>query len=652
MVLDLRLFSQRFLPAMLLILVVGIAVYANTFQVPFALDDYRTITGNAVIKNLENFSVNSTGYEFLPNRSVAMLSFAVNYFFGGLEVAGYHTVNLLIHLLSALLVFTLLQLTFHTPYFAAQGESDSGSGFGSTSTRFSLFFTPHVFIPLFATLLFVVHPVQTQAVTYVVQRMASLTTMFFLLSCVLYVLARLSIGQSGNRNQKAAVRTETIGSTGRVKQGLLLTGSVLAAVLAMKTKEIAFTLPMAVLLYEVFFFQGAWKRRLLYLLPLIATLPIIPMTILDFDGFNGDILSDTGKQMPVGNAIPWLDYFLTQFRVIVTYLRLLVLPVNQNLDYDYPVYTDFFAPQVFLSFLLLATIFALAVYLFWRTKLGRVVQVKNNSGSEVGTYSTSPLVSSQLVSHSLLPYLRLISFGIIWFFLTLSVESSLIPLEDVIMEHRLYLPAFGAAAVVATIFSLIALKFFQTAYAKLFIAVVVMMIVVLGFATLQRNHVWGDTIRLWQDVVAKSPNKARALNNLGVSLEDAGRRPEAITVLSRAIAVAPDYGMSYYNLADLYLVSDNPDKSLPLLHTAIRINPSFTRAYVSIGAALMRSGRFSDVITFLEENLDHVKGDAEAHFYLGASYAFQGNRAAALRELAIVSQGDPELAATLRGILR
>jgi tetratricopeptide (TPR) repeat protein len=105
-------------------------------------------------------------------------------------------------------------------------------------------------------------------------------------------------------------------------------------------------------------------------------------------------------------------------------------------------------------------------------------------------------------------------------------------------------------------------------------------------------------------------------------------------------------------LADLYLVSGQPEKSLPLLQTAIRLNPAFTEAYVSVGAALMRSGRFRDVIIFLEKNLDRVRGDAEAHFYIGASYAFLGNREAALRELAIVSQRDPALAATLRGMLR
>ena len=95
------------------------------------------------------------------------------------------------------------------------------------------------------------------------------------------------------------------------------------------------------------------------------------MTILDFGGFDSDLLSDPGRQLPVGHTLSTQDYLLTQFRVIVTYLRLLVLPIKQNLDYDYPVYREFFTPPVLLSFLLLVAIFALAVYLFWRTRHSR-----------------------------------------------------------------------------------------------------------------------------------------------------------------------------------------------------------------------------------------------------------------------------------------
>ena len=253
---------KKIFPAILLIVVIGIVAYANSFQAPFAMDDNWTIVDNPVIRSLDNFYANPKGYRFLPNRYVATLSLALNYKYGGLDVTGYHIVNLVIHLLSALLVYTLLRLTFRTPYFKAQVESDSGSGLGSTSTWFSSLSSPPFFLPLFAALLFVVHPVQTQAVTYIVQRMTSLAAMFYLLSCVLYVLARLSMESTVNKQQDHGGKTRSILSlTSFASKACYLIGSVAAAVLAMKTKEIAFTLPFAVLLYEVCFFRGALAKE-------------------------------------------------------------------------------------------------------------------------------------------------------------------------------------------------------------------------------------------------------------------------------------------------------------------------------------------------------------------------------------------------------
>ena len=639
MILNVNSLYKRTLPAVLLVLVAGIIVYANTFQAPFVLDDELSITKNAVIKSLDNYYANSSGYEFVPNRYIAFLTFALNYHFGGLNVTGFHAVNLLIHLVAALLVYALLRLTFRTPYF--QGKEQG-------STPQSSVLSPQFFIPLFAALLFVVHPVQTQAVTYTVQRMTSLATMFYLLSVVLYIQARLRI-ELKIRSKESEVGSQELGVRSKEskekKLFSLLTShyslifySVLAAVLAMKTKEISFTLPVAILLYEACFFRGPWKRRLLYLLPLLATLPIIPLTIIDIGGSAGDILSDTGEQLRVGGGISRLEYLFTQFRVIATYLRLLILPVNQNLDYDYPVYTTFFSPQVLLSFLLLTAILAFAVYLYFSSRFQQ-----SSAGSSAATTHASLGVAR--------PELRLIAFGIFWFFLTLSVESSLIPIRDVIMEHRLYLPGFGAAAAFAMAYYLMVGKLTRPLSGKLLLLGAVLVVLVLGFATYQRNHVWSDAIRLWQDVVAKSPNKGRPLNNLGVALEGSGRRPEAFKLFSQAIAVDPDYYKSYYNLADLYLVSDQPDAALPLLQSAIRINPNFTEAYVATGAALMRGGQFQQVVIFLEQNLDRIGEEAEARFYLGASYAFLGNRPAAMRELAILSKLDPSYAANLAGMM-
>ena len=322
--------NHRLTLHLLLIILLGGLVYCNTLSVPFVLDDLESITSNESIRRLGNFLPGGSGLDFHLRRSVAYFTFALNYHFGGLAVSGYHLFNLFVHLGTALLVYALLRLTFRTPLLATSRLASQGGS-----------------VALLAALFFVVHPIQTQAVTYIVQRLTSLCTLFYLLSLVLYTLARLCREESGNW---------------RGRPLLLLATSVAAALLAIFTKEIAFTLPFAALLYEACFFRGAWRPRLLPLLPLLLTLPIIPFLVL-----TGGELSAVGTLQNYRIDIPRWHYLLTQFPVIATYLRLLIWPIDQNLDYDYPVYTTLFTAPVFSSLLLILALLALAGWLYQRT---------------------------------------------------------------------------------------------------------------------------------------------------------------------------------------------------------------------------------------------------------------------------------------------
>ena len=118
--------------------------------------------------------------------------------------------------------------------------------------------------------------------------------------------------------------------------------AIISTILAMRTKEIAFTLPAMINIYEFMFFKGETKRRLLYILPFLLTMPIIPLTLMGFkgssDGFSG--VDELTRIAGVESVSRW-DYLITEFRVIVTYIRLLFFPINQNLDYDYPIYRTF-----------------------------------------------------------------------------------------------------------------------------------------------------------------------------------------------------------------------------------------------------------------------------------------------------------------------
>jgi hypothetical protein len=223
----------------------------------------------------------------------------------------------------------------------------------------------------------------------------------------------------------------------------------------MKTKENAFTLPVMITLYEFCFFSRFTSHvsRFLYLVPSLLTLLIVPLTLMGLAGSHQLDPGAYGAKVFSGN-----EYLFTQFRVVVTYLRLLFFPVDQNLDYDYPLFKSFFIPQVILSFLFLSLLFGLGVYLVIKAKdtkendSGEAVMTKKVMGprhsglsgilSRFTSHVSRPLNDSRFTVHDSRP-LRLVGFGILWFFITLSVESSVIPLPMLIDEYRMYLPSVG-----------------------------------------------------------------------------------------------------------------------------------------------------------------------------------------------------------------
>jgi len=591
-------FFENSLLHMILIALLGLFVYANSLQVPFVFDDPAQIGDNPVIRSLANFFLNGSGYEHLPNRYIGYLSFAVNYHFGGLNVVGYHLVNLGIHIASALLVYSLVRLTFRTPFFSPLVPQPS-----LLNPKLPLI------VALFTALLFVCHPIQTQAVTYIVQRLTSLATLFYLAALVLHVRWRLA-REAGSPFL-----------SGAVLPSYLL--SLAAAVLAMKTKEIAFTLPLIVMLYEFCFFGRPDRKRLMALLPILLTICIIPLAMVSLHKPLGDLLSDVTSATVVDSRLSRWEYLFTQFSVIVTYLRLLLLPVNQNLDYDYPVNHNLFEPRAILSLLLLLALFGLAIYL-WRAGARGRRQGTGGNGQE----SSSSLIP-QPASFSTQPLLRLAAFGILWFFITLMVESSLVPIIDVIYEHRVYLPSAGA------LMALVALGFtvLRNVSPKAVVAFFAVVVCLFSVGTFLRNMAWRDNVSLWQDVAAKSPNKARAWGNLGVALSVAGRGDEAIGALNQALRLRPDYPSALYNLGRVYFESRNdPMTAIALLNRAIAAYPGGMEAYKTLGLAYVRTGQIDLAIETYRRALQVNPDSGSIRYNLANTYANMGRFDEAIRE--------------------
>ncbi len=542
-------------------------VYSNTLRGSFHFDDVTSIVQSRSVHDLWTFWPPSGA------RWLGSLSFALNYRAGGLDPSGYHLVNLLIHVANALLVHALVRLVLRTPALG-----DVGPLVGR-------------YLPVSASLLFGVHPLATQAVTYVAQRFTSLATLFFLGSLCLYLLARLS-ADSGAR----AART-----------GGLYAAALLSALAAMKTKEIAFTLPFVAAGCELLLFR---RRRPLWVAPLAAAALLVPFARLAEAAQVGDA-SLVAAEAP---DIPRSAYLLTQTRVVATYLRMLVLPVGQNLDHDVELSTSIADPCLLVSGAALAGIAALAVFAGRRARATR---------TGTGT---------------------LILFGVAWYFVTASVESSVIPIRDVMNEHRAYLPGVGAVIALATamLWGLERLRTGLSLRARALFALAATAGPLAATAH-ARNRVWRDEETLWSDVVRKSPNKGRGYVNLGVALYDRGRIDESIALLEQAIALSPEQPLAHDALGKSLAARGLLDRAERAYRTAIRLAPARAQAHSNLGAVLVDLGRAGEALDVLSRALALDPEDGRAHCNLGMAHDALGDLGAAEQDFRTAIRLAPDL---------
>jgi tetratricopeptide (TPR) repeat protein len=553
-----------YLAGLSIIILLGIIIYSNSFLCTFHFDDTPRIVENTAIRNLADIHAWWTTY---PLRPVGMFTFALNYHFNQLDVRYYHLVNLLIHLINSCLVWWLTLLFFSSPALKDNTLSRHKKS-----------------IAFLTALLFVSHPLATQSVTYIVQRMASLVAMFYLLSLALYMKARL-----GDKHSLSGY--------------LLFAGSLISAALAMLTKENAITLPFAVLLSELFFLRkkelpvNFKDYRLWLAVAVILGLAIIIPLMFPFGIF---------KPIPpsFGNSytITPLNYLFTQFPVIMKYIQLLFLPVIQNLDYDFPLSTGFFGIRTMISFLCLLSLIFLAIFLFRRY--------------------------------------RIISFGIFWFFLTLSVESGIIPISDLIFEHRTYLPSFGFFLVLGS--GLYLLLWDNYKYLAIFVFVV--LIGSNSVMAYERNKVWKDDLTLWSDAVLKSPGKARPLTNRGIAYGNLGQWDKALSDYTRAIEINPEYFEAVLNHGFACANLEQWEKAIADYSRAIGINPKSAFAFSNRGIAYGHLGNYVKAIADCSKAIEINPYYIKAYFNRGVIYGSLGQWEKSIDDYSGVIALDPKYA--------
>ena len=188
----------------------------------------------------------------------------------------------------------------------------------------------------------------------------------------------------------------------------------------------------------------------------------------------------------------------------------------------------------------------------------------------------------------------LISFGILWFFINLLIESSIIVLDNVIYEHRMYLPSIG-------VFSALSIAIFMAinrwrAYARAITAMLAVIIIALTGATYARNAVWKDELTLWQDVVNKSPNSATGYNNLCEAYNNKGLFKKAVEECQTAVNIDPKHFMAYNNLGNAYESLGFPDMAMKQYQNAINIAPGSPTIHYNIGKIYHLNGSIDSAI--------------------------------------------------------
>jgi tetratricopeptide (TPR) repeat protein len=541
-------------------------IYASTLTGPFIFDDKHNIQQNQHIR-LERLSPGGIVEAALESpskhRPVANISFALNYYFHRYNPVGYHLVNILIHLINGILLYLFTKATLLTPALKTDYDRLAAG-----------------WIPVLTAFVWTLHPLQTQSVSYIVQRMNGLATLFYLLCLWLYAKYRLSKGTK--------------------RSSWLLAGCAASGVLAFGSKEIAASLPVFIILYEWYFFQGlrpTWfKKKIPFIAGAILLLVILALLFLGTDPL-GRITADyVDRSHTVAQRV------LTEFRVVIFYLSLLIWPhpSRLNLDHEFMISNSLIDPvTTLLSLAAIAAAIGAAIYLAKKAPL--------------------------------------ISFCILWFFGNLVIESSVIGLE-IIFEHRIYLPSL------MLILMLVSLAFKYIKPHQLCIPVLCILLAVGTLWTYQRNRVWGDAITLWQDCVVKSPNKARPYNNLGVALAHAGQSEAAIENYYAAIKINPDYGNAHYNLGSTLARKGNLKSGIAHMTKAIRLEPDNYEAHNNLGIALLIGGAPQKAATHFRKALEINANYASAHNNLGIAMGRQHNLSAAIFHFQEALRLDPAYA--------
>jgi tetratricopeptide (TPR) repeat protein len=529
---------RQFIPV--LIIAAGVWAYHNSFQGPFIFDDEASILENRTIRHLWPIgeALSPPRWSGITGRPIINLSLAVNYAVGGTRVWGYHALNLVVHILAGLTLFGIVRRTLLQPRLRER--------FGAAANG----------LALTMAVLWTVHPLQTEAVTFLSQRCESMMGLFYLLT--LYGFIR------GADSPQP-----------RLWYGLCAA----ACALGMASKEVMVSAPLMVLLYDRTFLCGsfteAWRRRWQLYLALAATWILLGYLVTSGGAFSS---ASSNRFINLGRE----QYLLTELGVIFRYLRLSVWPHRLCFDYYGPTATTWSSilpSALAMAILLVASVWAWKANSVWGFLSAWFFLIL------APTSSFFPLDSPMYEHRMYLSLAAVVAVATVGGF---ELGRNLLSRQP---QTRRVLEWGGTGALV----------------------------LVLAILTIQRNRDYISEMTIWQDTVEKCPNNPRAHYNLGFPLAQLGRLPEAIGHWEQALRLKPDYAEAHNNLGAAFMTQGRLPEAIGHYEQSLQINPQNAEAQYNLGMALVQEDRPREAIEHWEQALRIKPENVDAHYNLGVA---------------------------------
>ncbi len=554
-----RTFSSHFSGIFLLFIII-VTIYSNTFNASWHLDDHTNIINNKQIQLTElspsalyrSFQLSKNMLNYRICRPASFLSLALNWYIGNQQVIGYHIVNIIIHILASGSLYLFLLTLLKTPRFAGRFQGDESN------------------IALLASVLWAIHPIQTQAITYIIQRMTSQAAMFYIIGLFCYIQGRLK--------------------SNKWPRLFIYSGSLICMLMAVGSKENTITFPLSIGLIEIISFQNfssAQNRKTCIRIVLFATVATIVLGILLLLAMLPDPLS-TFQTLSGKRSFSLGERLMTEPRIVMNYLIQIFYPLLNRFSIEH---------QIMISKSLIEPI----------TTLFSLLSI------------TGLLIFGLLKIHRFPAF----SLAILFYFINQVVESSFISLE-LIFEHRNYLPSLFLFLPVA-IGVVQGFRYFQKENKQIMFylctSVLTLLLITIGMTTYIRNGIWASEKTLWEDAIEKAPLSARPWSYLALYYDKNGYYDKALELYE--VSLTKQRISNYFpapvlgNMGFIYTIKHDYVNALACYDRSMNVDPDYIQSLYDKASLLTVLGNWNDAKIIMKSLTSRKDANKDECFLMG-----------------------------------